>query len=83
MVANFTSDVRLLGVLGDLRVLIIGLVLFAILMLGFFGDEELASTPPNLSWRALRPELFWAVSEEVDREEIFLELSEELFVLKS
>lgn len=71
-----------MGLLGDLRAPIIGLVLFGILMLGFFGEEELTSSPVVLSFRVAVPdELFWVVSgEEANRGEIFREPSE-LFVL--
>ncbi|PWA44261.1 hypothetical protein CTI12_AA528040 [Artemisia annua] len=47
-IVQFTSE---MGLLGDLRAPIIGLVLFDILMLGFFGEEELTSSPVVLSFR--------------------------------
>ena len=42
----------------------------------------MGSTPVVFSWRAVRPELFWPVSEEIDRGEIFREPSDDVFVLK-
>ena len=50
-----------MGLLGDLRAPIIGLVLFGILMLGFFGEEELTSSPVVLSFRVVVPDkLLWS-----------------------